>query len=120
VKVFNITIGLVIIALQATPALADGPCETAYRDLKQFEGQHQIESAAAIDALRKGDHCSELVLDFEDQVDANSRSIAKLAKTFVAACRDDPDKAGDLAYYGLDGVLNPPPSTLRERCKPRK
>jgi hypothetical protein len=120
VKALYIAIGIWFTVIGGRAALADGSCEQAYRDLKLFEDQHQLDSAAAIDALRKGDHCSELVLNFEEKVDANSRSIARLARSFVTACRDDPSKAADLAYYGLDGVLNPPPSTLRERCKSGK
>jgi len=120
VKALIIGIGIFTITTGGPSALADGSCDKAYRDLKQFEEQHQVDSASAIEALRKGDHCSETVLNFEEQVDANSRSIARLAKIFVAACHDDPSKAGDLAYYGLEGVLNPPPTKLRERCKSGK
>lgn len=101
-------------------ARANEGCDSAYRGLKQYEEQHQVNSEAALEALRKGGHCSELVLKFEDQVDVNSRSIAVLARTFVIACHDDPSKADELAYYGLDAVLNPRPSTLRRRCESGK
>jgi hypothetical protein len=70
--------------------------------------------------LRNGDHCSDLVLNFEDQVDANAKIVARCAKDFDAACSNDPTKAEDLAFYGLDAVLNPPASTLRTKCKTNK
>lgn len=99
------------------PTWADEACEQSYQNLKRFEEQHPISSGAAMAALQKGNHCSELVLTFEDQVDANARAISLFAKAFVAACGNDPSKADELAFYGLDGVLNPRPSTLRQRCK---
>jgi hypothetical protein len=110
----------IILASFGRLARADEACEEAYRNLKRYEEKHQVDSEAALDALRKGQHCSDLVLNFEDQVDASSRVVASLARIFVSSCHDDPSKAGDLAYYGLDGVLNPPPTTLRQRCKSGK
>ena len=101
-------------------ARADVRCEQAYQDMKRFETEHPVDSEEAMVALRKGEHCSELVLDFEDRVDANAQALAVYAKAFVAACRDEPTKAGDVAFYGLDAVLNPHRSTLRERCNSKK
>lgn len=102
------------------PARADEICDQAYQNLKRFEEEHPINSEAAMSALRDGDHCSALVLNFEDRVDANAKVIAHYAKDFVNACSNDPTKAGDVAFYGLDAVLNPPASTLRQKCRTNK
>lgn len=105
-----------ILALSAV-AQAGDECERAYQKLKGFEQHHRVNSAQALAALQKGDHCSDLVLTFEEQVDANAQAIALFAKAFVGACKNDTSKADDLAFYSLDAVLHPRPSTLRERCE---
>ncbi len=117
-EIFAVGTGLFALVIGAccTPSLADERCDHAYQNLKKFEAQHPIDSDAALAALRKGDHCSKLVLEFEDQVDANAKIVAEYARDFVAACTGDPTKGEDLAFYSLDAVLHPPPSTLRARC----
>jgi hypothetical protein len=107
--------GLIIVCCAS--ACADEACDRAYHELKRFEAEHIVNSEAAMSALKKGDHCSDLVLNFEDQVDANAKVVAGYAKNFVAACSGDPSKADDLAFYSLDAVLHPPPSTLRAKCR---
>jgi hypothetical protein len=107
----------IFLAFGGTYARASETCEMAYQSLKQFEDEHPVDSEAAMAALRKGDHCSDVVLNFEDQVDANAQAIASYAKAFVEACRNDARKSDDLAFYSLDAVLHPPRSVLRQRCK---
>ncbi len=106
-----------ILAAGCSYAHAQDSCDKAFQDLKHLEEQHPVDSVEAMVDLRKGNHCSDVVLNFEDQVDANAQAEASYAKTFVAACANDTSKAGELAYYNLDAVLNPHPSTLRQRCK---
>ncbi len=109
-----------VITSCVSAARADKTCDQAYQSLKRFEVEHPVSSDAAMSALRKGDHCSDLVLNFEDQEDANAKVVAHYAKDFVSACSNDPSKAEDVAFYGLDAVLNPPASTLRQKCKANK
>ena len=110
----------IFLVFACTYARGGETCEKAYQSLKQFEEEHPVDSEAAMAELRKGDHCSPIVLTFEDQVDANAQAVASYAKAFVEACRNDANKSDDLAFYSLDAVLHPPQSVLRLRCKSGK
>jgi hypothetical protein len=110
-----------VVMLLADAAQAGTVCDQDYSALKDFEAseseQRNKDTAATIAALTSEDRCSEDSKVRADRSNLYAQKLAILAKDFVSACKDRPDRQRDLEIYSMPGVLDPGSSSLRDTCQ---